>query len=61
MQIKDPDEKYKQIDDYAQKKVKSWLEGFVKKNIIVNSVTSKMIGSLRIIYKRAYRNAVKKV
>ncbi|CAI2186950.1 12455_t:CDS:1, partial [Funneliformis geosporum] len=45
MQIKDPDEKYKQIDDYAQKKVKSWLEGFVKENIIVNGVTSKMMGS----------------
>ncbi|CAI2197928.1 9942_t:CDS:2, partial [Funneliformis geosporum] len=45
MQIKDPDEKYKQIDDYAQKKVKSWLEGFVKENIIVNGVTFKMIGS----------------
>ncbi|GES97816.1 DNA polymerase family B-domain-containing protein [Rhizophagus clarus] len=28
MQIKDPDEKYKQIDDYAQKKAKSWLEGY---------------------------------
>ncbi|CAI2197607.1 6624_t:CDS:2, partial [Funneliformis geosporum] len=60
MQIKDPDEKYKQIDDYAQKKVKSWLEGFVKENIIVNGVTSKMIGSRGIVYKRAYRNAVKK-
>ncbi|CAI2200564.1 9770_t:CDS:2, partial [Funneliformis geosporum] len=60
MQIKDPDEKYKQIDDYAQKKVKSWLEGFVKENIIVNGVTSKMMGSRGIVYKRAYRNAVKK-
>ena len=27
MQIEDPDEKYKQIDDYAQKKAKSWLGG----------------------------------
>jgi hypothetical protein len=60
MQIEDPDEKYKQIDDYAQKKAKSWLEGFVKENIIVNGVTSKMMGSRGIVYKRAYRSAVKK-
>ncbi|CAB5303268.1 unnamed protein product [Rhizophagus irregularis] len=58
--IIDPDEKYKQIDDYAQNKAKSWLEGFVKENIIVNGVTSKMIESRGIAYKRAYRTAVKK-
>ncbi|POG66681.1 hypothetical protein GLOIN_2v1482190 [Rhizophagus irregularis DAOM 181602=DAOM 197198] len=60
MRIKDLDEKYKQIDDYAQNKAKSWLEGFVKENIIVNGVTSKMIESRGIAYKRAYRTAVKK-
>jgi hypothetical protein len=60
MQIKDLNEKYKQIDDNAQKKVKSWLEGFVKENIIVNGVTFKMMGFCEIVYKCAYRNAVKK-
>ncbi|CAG8687715.1 15606_t:CDS:1, partial [Funneliformis mosseae] len=28
MRIEDLDEKYKQIDDYAQNKAKSWFEGF---------------------------------
>ncbi|GBB94572.1 hypothetical protein RclHR1_23830003 [Rhizophagus clarus] len=60
MQIKDPDEKYKQIDDHAQKKAKSWLKGFVKENIIVNGITSEMMKSRGVIYKRAYRKAVKK-
>ncbi|GES85330.1 DNA polymerase family B-domain-containing protein [Rhizophagus clarus] len=60
MRIEDPDEKYKQIDDYAQNKAKSWLEEFVKENIIVNGVTSKMMESRGIAYKRAYRTAVKK-
>ena len=58
MQIKDPDEKYKQIDDHAQKKAKSWLEGFVKENIVVNGITSEMMVSHRKAYKRAYKNAV---
>src|ERR1043165_3881155 len=60
MQLKDPDEKYKQIDDHAQKKAKSWLEGFVKENIVVNGITSEMMKSREVIYKRAYREAVKK-
>ncbi|GBB85736.1 hypothetical protein RclHR1_01220033 [Rhizophagus clarus] len=60
MQIKDPNEKYKQINDHAQKKVKSWLEGFVKENIVVNGITSEMMKSCGVIYKRAYREAVKK-
>ncbi|RGB29536.1 hypothetical protein C1646_766510, partial [Rhizophagus diaphanus] len=55
MQIEDPDEKYKQIDDYAQNKAKSWLERFVKENIIVNGVTSKMMESRGIAYKRAVK------
>src|ERR1044071_3321559 len=59
MQIKDPDEKYKQIDDYTQKKAKSWLEDFVKENIIVNGVTFKMMVSCEKAYKRAYRSAIK--
>ena len=59
MQIKDPDEKYKQIDDYAQKKAKSWLKNFVKKNIIVNGITSKMMVFHKKAYKRAYRSVVK--
>ncbi len=60
MQIKDPDEKYKQIDDYAQNKAKLWLERFVKENIIVNGVTFKMMISCRKAYKHAYERAVKK-
>ncbi|CAG8650832.1 5643_t:CDS:2, partial [Acaulospora morrowiae] len=28
-QLKDSDEKYKQIDEYSQKKAKKWLKGFV--------------------------------
>ena len=60
MQIEDPDKKYKQIDDYAQKQAKSWLEKFVKENIIVNGVTSKMMESHGIAYKHAYKSAVKK-
>ena len=60
MQIKDPDEKYMQIDNYAQKQAKSWLEGFVKENIIVNGITFKMMISRGKAYKRIYKNAVKK-
>jgi hypothetical protein len=60
MQIEDPDEKYKQIDDHAQKKAKSWLEGFVKENIIVNGITYEMMKSREVAYKRSYKNAVKK-
>ncbi|GES85641.1 hypothetical protein GLOIN_2v1868525 [Rhizophagus clarus] len=40
--------------------MKSWLERFVKENIIVNSVTSKIIESRKIAYKHAYRTVVKK-
>ena len=60
MQIKDLDEKYKQINDYAQKKAKSWLEGFVKENIIVNGVTFKMMISRRDAYKCAIETRSKK-
>jgi len=59
MQIEDLDKKYKQINDYAQKKAKSWFEGFVKENIIVNDVTFKMMESYGNAYKCTYRNAVK--
>ncbi len=48
-----------QIDNYAQKQAKSWLERFVKENIIVNGVTFKMVISRGNAYKCAYRNAVK--
>ena len=61
MQIKDPDEKYKQIDDYTQKQAKLWLEKFIKENIIMNCVTFKMMESCRIAYKCAYKSAIKKV
>ena len=59
MRIEDSDEKYKQIDDYAQNKAKSWLERFIKENIIVNDVTFKMMISRGNAYKYAYKNAVK--
>ncbi|RIA93635.1 DNA polymerase family B-domain-containing protein [Glomus cerebriforme] len=61
MQIKNPDKKYMQIDNYAQKQAKSWFEGFVKENIIVNGITFKMMISREIAYKHSYRNAIKKV
>ncbi|RGB24214.1 hypothetical protein C1646_676540 [Rhizophagus diaphanus] len=60
IQIKDPDEKYKQIDDYAQRKAKLWLKSFMKDNIIVNGITFKMMKSCGKAYQRAYREAVKK-
>src|SRR5436305_15301843 len=60
MRIEDPDEKYKQIDDYVQNKAKLWLKGFVKENIIVNGVTFKMMISRKKAYKYAYKRAVKK-
>src|SRR6266498_4932911 len=61
IQIKDLDKKYMQIDNYVQKQSKSWLESFIKENIIVNSVTFKMMIFRGIAYKRAYKNAVKEV
>ncbi|PKK55951.1 hypothetical protein RhiirC2_801093 [Rhizophagus irregularis] len=60
MQIRDPDEKYKEVDDHAQRKAKSWLERFVKENIIVNVITYEMMESHRTAYKRTYGSAVKK-
>ena len=35
--------------------------GFVKKNIVVNGITSKMMESCERVYQRTYRNAIKKV
>src|SRR3954447_9047921 len=60
MQIENPDEKYKQIDDHAQKKAKSWLEGFVKENIVMNGITYEMMKSREVAYKRSHKSAVKK-
>src|SRR3954462_4109747 len=60
MQIKDPDQKYKQIDDHTQKKAKSWLEGFVKENIVMNGITYEMMKSRGVAYKRSHKRAVKK-
>ncbi|CAI2191316.1 9282_t:CDS:2 [Funneliformis geosporum] len=59
MQIKDPDEKYMQIDNYAQKQAKLWLEGFIKENI--KWCAFKMMISHGIAYKHSYRSAIKKL
>src|SRR5207244_236244 len=40
MQISDLDEKYKQIDIYAQNKAKKWLESYIKE---LNGIDSKII------------------
>ena len=61
MQIKNSDEKYMQIDNYAQKQAKSQLESFVKENIIINSLTFKMRVFYKKAYKCVYKRAIKKM
>ncbi|CAG8687031.1 5015_t:CDS:1, partial [Dentiscutata heterogama] len=56
MQLTDFDEKYKQIDIYAQNKAKKWLESFIKEK---NGIDSKIIANRGYAYKRAYKKAVK--
>ncbi|CAG8735806.1 5415_t:CDS:1, partial [Cetraspora pellucida] len=56
MQLTDFDEKYKQIDIYAQNKAKKWLELYIKEK---NGIDSKIIANHGYAYKRAYKKAVK--
>nr|CAG8573489.1 6798_t:CDS:2 [Entrophospora candida] len=56
MQISDLDEKYKQIDIYAQNKAKKWLESYIKE---INGIDSKIISNHGYAYKHAYKKAVK--
>ncbi|CAG8704728.1 5933_t:CDS:1, partial [Acaulospora morrowiae] len=55
-QLKDSDEKYKQIDEYSQKKVKKWLEEYVDG---LSGISPKMMLNRGYAYKRAYKNAIK--
>ncbi|RHZ76070.1 hypothetical protein Glove_207g8 [Diversispora epigaea] len=59
MKITDLDEKYKQIDTYAQEKAKKWLESYIKEINVVDRIDSKIISNRGYAYKRAYKNAVK--
>ncbi|CAG8734863.1 2458_t:CDS:2, partial [Dentiscutata heterogama] len=56
IQLTDFDEKYKQIDIYAQNKAKKWLESYIKEK---NGIDSKIIANREYAYKRAYKKAVK--
>ena len=56
MKITDSDEKYKQVDTYAQNKAKKWLESYIKE---INGIDSKMISNRGYAYKRAYKEAEK--
>ncbi|CAG8562401.1 17075_t:CDS:2 [Dentiscutata heterogama] len=55
-QLKDSDKKYKQIDEYSQKKAKKWLEKYVDS---LSGISPKMILNCRYTYKRTYKNAIK--
>ncbi|CAG8836596.1 18593_t:CDS:1, partial [Racocetra persica] len=57
MQISDLDEKYKQIDIYAQNKAKKWLESYIKEINVKNGINSKKISNRGYAYKRAYKKA----
>ena len=55
-QLKDSDEKYKQIDEYSQKKAKKWLEEYVDG---LSGISPKMMLNRGYAYKHAYKNAIK--
>ncbi|CAG8723773.1 6131_t:CDS:1 [Acaulospora morrowiae] len=59
MKITDSDEKYKQVDTYAQNKAKKWLESYIKEINVINKITPKIISNRGYAYKRAYKNAIK--
>ncbi|CAG8682381.1 7899_t:CDS:1, partial [Dentiscutata heterogama] len=50
------DEKYKQIDEYSQKKAKKWLEKYVDG---LSNISPKMMLNHGYAYKCAYKNAIK--
>src|SRR6266516_1198241 len=57
MQLEDPDEKYKQINEYAQKRAKKWVELYIKKINVVNGIIFEMMWARGVAYQRAYKNA----
>ncbi|CAG8624923.1 5237_t:CDS:1, partial [Paraglomus brasilianum] len=59
MKITDSDEKYKQVDTYAQNKAKKWLESYIKEINVINGIAPKIISNRGYAYKRAYKNAIK--
>ncbi|CAG8654142.1 17163_t:CDS:2 [Cetraspora pellucida] len=59
MKITDSDEKYKQIDTYAQNKAKKWLESYIKEINVIDGIAPKIISNCGYAYKRAYKNAIK--
>ncbi|RHZ45605.1 hypothetical protein Glove_668g26 [Diversispora epigaea] len=59
MQLKNLDEKYKQIDSYAQEKAKKWLESYIREINVINGIAPNIISNRGYAYKRAYKNAVK--
>src|SRR6266487_3141678 len=61
MKITDSDEKYKQIDTYAQNKAKKWLESYIKEINVIDGIASKIISNRRYAYKCTYKNAIKTV
>ncbi|RIB01728.1 hypothetical protein C2G38_2229850 [Gigaspora rosea] len=60
MKISDSDEKYKQVDTYAQNKAKKWLESYIKEINMINGNTPKIISNRGYAYKRAYKEAQKR-
>src|SRR5437899_584081 len=52
MEIADLDEKYKQIDSYAQEKAKKWLESYIKEINVINGIAPKIISNRGYAYKR---------
>ncbi|CAG8668390.1 3877_t:CDS:1, partial [Dentiscutata heterogama] len=59
MKITDSDEKYKQIDTYAQNKAKKWLESYIKEINVIDGIASKIISNRKYAYKHVYKNAIK--
>lgn len=59
MEIVDSDEKYKQVDTYAQNKVKKWLETYIKEINVINEITLQMISTHGYAYKRAIEKGKK--
>ncbi|RIB28851.1 hypothetical protein C2G38_2028181 [Gigaspora rosea] len=60
MKISDSDEKYKQVDTYAQNKAKKWLESYIKEINMINGNTPKIISNHGYAYKRTYKEAQKR-
>ncbi|CAJ0833732.1 4004_t:CDS:1 [Entrophospora sp. SA101] len=59
MRLTDSDEKYTQIDSYAQNKAKRWIETYIKEINIINGISPQMITARGYAYKRIYKEAIK--